>query len=214
MLRIHKKEEPSELRNWKVHFKHSNGREANYEDLSKRENFKIKEQLKKELAEEQHNLCCYCCAELTLKNSHIEHFRPRNKYPQLSLEYNNLHISCNGKDGDSCGHKKEDWFEEGVTLSPLEEDVEEKFVYYRNGKIVEKDDCEKVEENIKRLSLNEERLKIARMQALACSGIEDAESLEELEILLDDLMEMYGGEICPFWNILRYFAEEKRRGMK
>lgn len=212
MLRIEKNKEPQEFINWKEKFKHIKGREPNYVDLSLPENADIKLCVKQSLMKEQHNLCCYCCAQLVEGRTHIEHFRPRDKYPQLSLNYNNLHVSCNGKDGDSCGHKKENWFEEGVTLSPLLPDIEENFTYLQNGAIEAKDNDKGVMMNISKLSLQEQRLKIARKATLDASLIMTAESAKELEVLLDDLNDMYseedGSVLCPFYNIVKYFAKQ------
>lgn len=214
MLRIEKSSEPEEFNSWKEHFQNTRGRKPDYDDLSKPEHHEMKQKVKRALLKEQHNLCCYCCAPLQDKKCHIEHFRPRTDYPQLSLVYDNLHISCNGKNGDSCGHKKDDWFEEGVTLSPLEPLIESKFTYLQNGTIEAKNGNKNVDRNIKKLSLNEERLKIARKEMLDTSHILDAESLEELEILLDDLKLMFPNETdelyCPFYNIIKYFAQQMR----
>lgn len=194
MLRIEKSNEPEEFISWKEHFENKEGRKPNYADLSEEDHYEIKQEVKQALLNEQHNLCCYCCAQLQKDKCHIEHFRPRTSYPQLSLEYDNLHISCNGKNGDSCGHKKDDWFEEGITLSPLESSIESKFTYLQNGTIQAKDANSDVEQNINKLSLNEQRLKIARKEMLDTSSILEAESLEELEILIDDLKQMFPNE--------------------
>lgn len=214
MRKIEKSDEPEAFYRWKEHFQNIRGRKPDYADLSKTEHYEIKQEVKQALLKEQHNLCCYCCAQLQDDKCHIEHFRPRTDYPQLSLEYDNLHISCNGKNGDSCGHKKEDWFVEGITLSPLEPSIESKFTYLQNGTIEAKDGNRDVKLNIDKLSLNEECLKIARKIMLDTSNILEAESLEELEIILDDLREMYPNDTneiyCPFCNIIKYFAQQRR----
>lgn len=54
-----------------------------YEDDCRGE---VKTQLHKALLQEQGYICCYCGMAITKENSHIEHLKPRNIYPNLALE--------------------------------------------------------------------------------------------------------------------------------
>lgn len=39
--------------------------------------------------------CCYCESEVeTVSYPHIEHRKPKSIYPELSFEWNNLHLAC------------------------------------------------------------------------------------------------------------------------
>lgn len=53
------------------------------------------------------SLCPYCERKVTLKNTHIEHIKPRGnpEFRGLAFVYQNLLVSCN--DPQTCGiHKK------------------------------------------------------------------------------------------------------------
>ncbi|MEN8219842.1 MAG: hypothetical protein ABFS56_26535 [Pseudomonadota bacterium] len=58
----------------------------------------------------------------------IEHFRPQKQYPELKLEYNNLLCSCQFElqktEPRHCGNAKGSWFDENLTISPLEPSCE------------------------------------------------------------------------------------------
>jgi len=111
------------------------------------------------LAEQQH-LCVYCQQSIprktrkddysssphTIHPSHIEHVRPKElgKFPNLTFEYTNLSVSCNGYEIDAvavstpnfCGHPKDNDFDDALFLHPFEEpDIEVFFEYDINGKI-------------------------------------------------------------------------------
>ncbi|RMG22516.1 MAG: TIGR02646 family protein [Methanobacteriota archaeon] len=70
------------------------------------------EELAIQLLKEQNKLCCYCMrkidSECKKKNFHIEHFKPKDKYSNLALDYRNLLASCNGghNENKTCGHAK------------------------------------------------------------------------------------------------------------
>jgi len=54
----------------------------------------------KSLLGEQGFICCYCGQRMNLKDSHIEHFKPRKEYADLQLDYSNLMSSCQGESED------------------------------------------------------------------------------------------------------------------
>jgi uncharacterized protein (TIGR02646 family) len=89
--------------------------------------------LKESLIKEQGYLCCYCGQKINLDDSHIEHFRSQSDFNELSIEYDNLFISCI-KDPPVnnlkyCGHAKKNVFNEELYLSPFDIDCESKFDY-------------------------------------------------------------------------------------
>ena len=89
------------------------------------------------LMREQGFLCCYCEARVTAEDSHVEHFRPRDTFEGLQLDYDNLLCSCqrNLKGGEPrhCGNKKGRWFKEDLLVSPLAADCEERFRFTADG---------------------------------------------------------------------------------
>ena len=132
-----KGDEPPELRDWKSE-QLRNGIEPLYRNLQQPE----RGATQKSLFAEQTGQCVYCGRSISLDRNqhyHIEHFRPRSKYPELQLDHTNLFLSC-GPEGDhgvrnTCGHHKDDWFEEGCHIPPAPEACAERFRYRSSGRI-------------------------------------------------------------------------------
>lgn len=107
-----------------------------------------KQRLKQHLLAEQSSLCVYCERKIYLDieqkdetgallsfqkgNCHFEHVKPKDSYTDLTFEYKNLTLSCNGdqcnpeqkklfkpQDVQSCGHKKGKIFSEEDFLNPV-----------------------------------------------------------------------------------------------
>ncbi len=64
------------------------------------ENYLEKADLRVSLLQEQGYICCYCNRRITARGMKIEHWKPRNLYPSLQLEYANLLASCLGGEGN------------------------------------------------------------------------------------------------------------------
>ncbi len=65
--------------------------------------------LRQHILDEQGGMCAYCEQVITLEKSHIDHFRTRHCFPELTLEYANLWVSC-GSDKhpkQHCAHHKD-----------------------------------------------------------------------------------------------------------
>lgn len=129
------------------------------------------------LVNEQNWLCCYCESKVTLDDSHLEHLKPKSlDYDNLTFEYSNLAVSCDGKchtDGDApltCGHKKNDAFDEMKFLNPTTtRTIREYFVYTDQGHIGSSSmDDEKSKYTLDLLQLNTfgNNLPEARLRAL------------------------------------------------
>lgn len=99
---------------------------------------------------EQGGLCIYCQQKLIPKTekessahirSHIEHIRPRSSYKDLTFDYCNLSVSCEGFDceipktnkqpkKEFCEHRKANEYDENYFLNPIEvKDIEYYFIY-------------------------------------------------------------------------------------
>jgi uncharacterized protein (TIGR02646 family) len=116
---------------------------------------KKKRKLKKYILEKEQNwLCCYCEAKLdkdfekeesdkSLKLIHVEHIKPKHiDVASLTFNYSNLAVSCDGKcftnsnHSESCGHKKDDEYNEKLFLDPTKvKNIRDYFKYSDNGKI-------------------------------------------------------------------------------
>jgi uncharacterized protein (TIGR02646 family) len=128
MIRVCKAPEPEWFPDWKK--QKEKGRRSTSD--ARVENSRLRDAL----IDEQGSLCCYCGQRIDTKESHIEHFRPQSKYPELDTDYGNMHASCESK--SNCGQKKGDSFDEALCISPIE--VEEgRFLYTLGGEICPKD---------------------------------------------------------------------------
>lgn len=98
-----------------------------------------KRDLHQSLLFEQGFFCCYCGRDIDASNSHIEHFRPQENFGELALDYQNLHASCLRETKPEtpihCGHRKGNWFDETLHISPLDERCELRFRYLQTGEI-------------------------------------------------------------------------------
>ncbi len=169
-----KHSEPEELTEWKEQYP-----EATYKDLGKDKLFpgaqKARWALRQSLSSEQGYLCCYCESRILNDDFHVEHFRPKDQFASLQLDYANLHASCLrqvvGGSDVHCGHKKANIFSD-LLISPLETDCEKHFAYNMMGEVLGID--ERGNETIAILNLNSSLLKKSR-KAL----IDEFEDMEE-----------------------------------
>ena len=82
--------------------------------------------------------CAYCEASLS-PGKHVEHFRRRLGYPELTFAWDNLFLSCNGGGRRHCGHYKDG--PQSGTYHPdnlIKPDVHDprRFLYFhRNGSV-------------------------------------------------------------------------------
>lgn len=110
-----------------------------YDDLQNPE----KRALHSSLLKEQGWVCCYCGRSIGQLDSHIEHFRPQERYANLALSYENLHASCIRETEPGrplhCGHAKGADFDEVLQISPLDPQCEERFLYTLDGSILARD---------------------------------------------------------------------------
>jgi uncharacterized protein (TIGR02646 family) len=141
--------------------------------------------LHQHLLTEQQHLCIYCQQSVPQKHvkdrapfvihpSHVEHVRPKDeeKFPDLTFDYLNLAVSCNGFDvldtlvssHDFCGHPKANVYDETLFLHPFESpDIEDYFYYTINGEIKSTaKDVNRANYTIKTLQLNNTLLKAMR----------------------------------------------------
>jgi uncharacterized protein (TIGR02646 family) len=101
--------------------------------------YQPKDDLREQLVQEQGHICCYCMSRIAKEKMIIEHFKPRDKYPNLQLDYQNILGSCLGEKGKPkhlhhCDLKKDN---KEITLNPasLAVNCEELIQYSDNGKI-------------------------------------------------------------------------------
>jgi uncharacterized protein (TIGR02646 family) len=173
-----------------------------------------KEELHSALLREQGYTCCYCGREIDSTDSHIEHFRPRSKYGNLDLDYENLHASCQRELPPAsprvCGHLKDEEFDEESFLSPLLPSIEERFAYTLTGDLVPRDDA--AERMIHVLGLNKPFLTSRRSEALL--GVFDSDFLtsateaELSKIAAEFRRPDQEGKLPPFFHAVARFSED------
>lgn len=163
---------------------------------------------------EQGFTCCYCGREIGLDDSHIEHFRPRSRYRDLELDYENLHASClrevHPGTPSICGHLKDERFDEESFLSPLESGIEERFSYTLTGEAVPQDEA--AQTMVDALGFNKPFLTSRREEAL--QGVFDADFLnsatrsEISNIAIQFRCFGEDGKLRSFFHVVARFADE------
>ena len=176
MKRIVKDPEPEVFSEWKA-----NDRMAHQPNWNRVRSL-LKQQLHEALMQEQGFLCCYCEVSVTAEDSHIEHFRPRGRYPALQLDYDNLHCSCQRElspgEPRHCGNRKKGWFDANLLVSPLVPDCEDRFIFTANGDIFPRRDNDAgAKETIRKLGLN-----IAKLRALRAAAVDGLYDVPQSDI--------------------------------
>ena len=183
MKHILKSPSPTFFEDWKQNFKKNEGREPIYGDLRGAEYHR----LKMHMIDEQYSLCCYCCKKIDHFNSHIEHFKPKGQYPDEALDYKNLLASCEGyKDKrENCGHKKDNWYSDYYTVSPMDANCESLFTYTVDGHMKASHEDTRARETIDNLELDSNLLQRARRSAIHMSGLFDDDFDDKRQQLIE-----------------------------
>lgn len=126
MRRINKGNEPVSLTNFRI-----TNPSLSYSDLTNG-NVQVRQDIRESCVREQHFICAYCCASITLTSCHNEHIIPQTDTlgVTLTLDYNNIVASCESI--NHCGHKKGNQL---INLTPLNLNCENDIVYQLNGKM-------------------------------------------------------------------------------
>lgn len=167
------------------------------------------------LDKEQYHLCCYCEKSVVTDNSHIEHVKPKSiDLISLTFDYNNLLVSCEGNHfneiGDNskntCGHKKDDNFDEDKFLSPITtNDIHEYFAFdVDTGEINDSEkESEKANYTIRVLNLNGKNNKLAEARLIAKKSlIRNFSSLpiDKKKLLVQSFLNNSGNEFITFFR--------------
>lgn len=188
MLSIKKKLEPEFL----LEFKRKNSPKT-WDDYN---NPDIKSKIKSYILENEQNEYCPYCEKRIYKSDegHIEHIKPRDKFPQYFQEYENILVSCNEK--DSCGNSKENKYSDNF-INPVLENPKEYFTYnLASGEIVPiyKEDNsiknKKATYTIEILNLNSYTLREARKNLI-------------------EILEVYRENYDDYLEYLQYFLDDR-----
>jgi len=167
MRYIEKSSEPENLRGFRI--SDDPNWNPGWKDLDSRTD--IKRSIHETLVAEQGFICCYCERRITRDESHIEHIKPRSRYPDDSLDYGNLLASCmremEKRKPRHCGMRKDNWYDESLFISPTDSACEGRFGFTGMGQIYSLDDGDAAaNETIDRLGLDIRKLRAKRKGVL------------------------------------------------
>lgn len=210
MRRVFKGTEPESLIEWKALA--NEDWQPTYDELRHPQ----KAELHQALLREQMSCCCYCGIAIDANDSHIEHYRPQEKYEGLALDYQNLHASCRRalqKQPEvplHCGHNKANEFDESTFISPLDADCEQRFRFLLNGEIQSSTKEDHAAMNmVDVLALNIAHLNNRRQQALL-GWFDDQFLLEASEADLQRVAQACRNEYAAtsFSHVVARYAEQ------
>ncbi len=212
MKYIQKSKEPRSLTEWN---KRLGNKTPNWKSFTQ----SVKNDVYQSLLQEQGYICCYCSRPISRKACHIEHFKPKSVYKNLTFEYTNLIASCQGEDEKKprvpvhCGHTKRAWYDEELMVSPLNPSCEDFFKYSGFGEILPTDDLDQqaaAKTTIAKLALDISKLRKLRRAAIdaalqAIQGLSDA----EIQQLTQGFLELDGeGRYTPFCEVIAYILKQ------
>ncbi|KAB2893796.1 MAG: TIGR02646 family protein [Bacteroidetes bacterium] len=220
---ITKQNPPHKLRTWFI------GQPAN--DDGERINCKyddmpsdIRTLVKQSLLQEQGYLCCYTGIRISEDRSHIEHLKPQSLCENNEdIAYDNMLAAYPGVHHPKApfgAHKKGDWYDKTLLISPLTRNCEQRFRFTLFGKIKAADNSDlAASETITRLGLDHESLDDLRMQA-----IEEALYRSKKKPLSDKQLEgiiqgycdqdTHSRELRPFCFVIQQAAEDLLKRQK
>ncbi len=173
MKYIQKRNAPAELRRWLESQPVKDGKPINsgYGDMPG----EVKQVVKQRLLQEQGCLCCYTGLRIDENKSHIEHFKPQTLCVEHEdVDYRNLMAAYPNEQHERqygpCkfgAHRKDNWYDQALLISPLHGDCESHFKFDVFGKIspTRGEDSAAVE-TIHRLGLADSSLTELRRQAI------------------------------------------------
>ena len=231
MHKIQKRAEPGHFSKWKAEYAAVHGRSPVYEDLANTREYGL---LKKELVKEQGYICCYCQNRIgkssKMDDCNIEHFKPRHPDRSLltaeeceicenaQMDYRNMFASCLGRlqeDIDPCNHKKDNWYDFELCISPASDKINLLFGYHFNGKMIALNNnpygnAMKDHLNLNTYILCEQRK--AAFTAVLENEFDEDELLEDNTYILDTIAD-YGkmdrnGQYSPFCSMISYCLQE------
>jgi uncharacterized protein (TIGR02646 family) len=212
MKYIQKGQEPISLTEWK---QEGDRKSSNWKSFDR----DVKNDVCHALLKEQGYICCYCGSSIARKECHIEHFKPKSVYKNLTFEYTNLFASCQGEDEKCprvpvhCGHKKNNWYDDDLMVSPLDPNCANYFKYSGYGEILPTENPQKqaaAKSAIAKLALDINKLTKMRRTAIdaalqATVGLTDA----EIQLLAQGYQQLdREGRYTPFCAAISYILKQ------
>lgn len=175
---------------------------SRYDDLETTEAGKqLRNQVREHMLAHQKRIGCYCCKSIDGSHSHNEHIKPRALFPQNSMNYDNLLVSCSTP--NTCGMAKGNHYDPQTFISPLQENCEEYFRFLPDGRIEGKTD--KGMATVACLNLNSYDLRQARKrQYKECC---DMARYMGKDYVFKEYMQEHDGSLSRFVDMITYFYD-------
>lgn len=184
MRQINKSPEPISLTKWKQ--KHLN---LTYRDLNNDVGgIQTRKDIRELCISDQYHLCAYCCNRISMNDSHNEHIKCQDFFPQNSLSFDNIVASCNTI--KQCGNIKKT---NNLDLTPLMPECETEIKFYLNGQV--KFISDRAEQAIKILGINNKGLINKRKELINALIYTIGEKPNEIKLLETELLQLLIEEI-------------------
>ena len=177
-----------------------------------------KQEIRENLIKIQGERCAYC--EIAIYGeSHIEHFRRKNRlhFPHLTVVWSNLFLSCESP--TNCGHYKDrpgSSYNANNLIKPDEQDPDNYFYFHSSGEVRPRSNINdeaifNAKETIKVFNLNQSTLQASRRRALEAYKRRVSAILQELmdwdeelrqEYILEEINETNQDPHC---TVIRHF---------
>lgn len=214
MKYIQKQPQPQLLTAWiyaKSNDDDGNERQWNYKNMRA----DVRAATKNSLLREQGGLCCYTGQRISLRTSHIEHLKPREKCTgHEDTDYDNLVAaypsSEDGTPGCAYGaQKKGKWYEEELFVHPRRTDCEARFRYRGTGKIEPANSADSaVATTIAKLRLDHPELEQMRKAAIGALDLEELSEAEARRLMAAMDERDKDGNFRPFCFVIKQACEK------
>lgn len=145
----------------------------------------IRQELREHILKEQGNCCAYTEIRINEStNSHIDHYRTRNLFPQLTFDYHNMLVSCNSEE---YGAKHKDKQIKAIEdyddlINPVKEVPSDFIEFAYTGEVLSVEGSVKGEKTISFFNLNAKAL-VERRKTMATCMLQMKDYLTEEEIV-------------------------------
>jgi uncharacterized protein (TIGR02646 family) len=171
-------------------------------------------EIRRHLEQMQGRRCAYCEGPLDALGQHIEHFRRKRRFPQLTFAWANLYWSCDQT--DSCGHYKDHGagaYNVDDLIEPCADNPDQFFRFRTDGTISVRSGLDpaqqrRAEETLRVFNLNP---KWGRLRNMRKAALSTYVSLVDgvIEFSVGELQEFFSRELSeaaaqPFFTAIRH----------
>jgi uncharacterized protein (TIGR02646 family) len=177
-----------------------------------------KDQIRTHLEQMQGRRCGYCEGPLDALGQHIEHFRRKKHFPELTFSWGNLYWSCDQT--DSCGHYKDHGagaYDVNELVEPCIDDPDQFFRFRTDGTIsirpgLSASAQRKAEETLRVFNLNPKWGRLRNMRKAAVSPYVSFVD-KDVKFSVNELREFFSDELShavalPFYTAIRHVLTE------